>query len=141
MESEHIEDDEILYRRILYGFGYEYSSTEGLIVTRAAFLDRAKQPSVDRSIKCNSDPSHTQCEGKNGVVWLLAVAIRLIGLEDQKYTIDVVFRPLDENPAHAQIEANPSITSDKVYKRLRTSLAFLANDNEPRWLIYPEGYR
>lgn len=145
--GNHVQDDETLYRCIFFDRqGFTFIESEGLIVTRSAFLDPNNQPSVDRAKLCNNDPRYTQGDDeRNGVVSLIAKEVRAI--DDVKkynnppvtYAIDVVPVPLNNNPAHAEIHANPQIASKSVFRRLKTSLAILANKRG--WLIFPEGFR
>ena len=79
---------------------------------------------------------------------LVALEVRKIGLRREGnnpivYAVDVVADPigtehpaLPENPAHAEIRTDPTIASDGVFKRLRRSLALLANQRG--WLIPPD---
>ena len=151
MEVTHIENDEVLYRCIFYGRGgYIFSDSDGLRVTRDAFRDPQNQPSVDRAIICQNNPQNTQIDNQDGVVWLITAEVRVIqdvikykkGQEvDTEYLINVLHRPLENNFAHAQIEADPTITSSSVFRRLKTSLMHLVNNHDSQWLIYPGDYR
>lgn len=145
--NELVLDSEILYRRVVYGSSYEYTENGEPVVTQTAFSDPKKQPSVDRALLCNHDPSRTQGKDlRNGVVSLITAEVRAIGDISTnsaplvKHTIDVIYVPiLDENLAHAEIRAAPEIASDKVFRRLRVALAILAQKR--KWEIYPSDYR
>ena len=147
--SDFVGDDEQLFRRVIYDPQcWARDNNNRLIVTSAAFRDRNHQPSVDRANLCNNNPSHTQgSDRRNGVVQLVAGQIRRIDdvIKQERdvsvllYLIDVVPAPLEDNLAHAEVRADPQIASDKIFRRLRQSLAILAN--QQRWLILPEGFR
>jgi hypothetical protein len=145
--SNYVQDDEVLYRCVYYDLrAYKLTPSGDLKVTSDAFLDRNKQPSVDRARLCHSDPHYTQGKDKrNGVVYLIAREIRAIddlirhGSSPETYTIDVAPVPLHDNPAHAEIRTSPQIASQNVFRRLRRSLAILANNHG--WLVRPGGFR
>jgi len=142
----YVEDSEILYRRVpCTPENFEKEQSGILRVSPSAFRDRNKQPSVDRAKLCNEDPSFTQGnDAKSGVVFLIASEVRAAGLQKEgdnpiAYTIDIVYAPIPENLAHAEIRTDPAIDSDGVFRRLRLSLAILANRHE--WLIIPDESR
>jgi hypothetical protein len=146
--DDNVQDDEILYRRVIFDDQcYEFDKETGnLRLTQTAFSDPKNQPSVDRAKLCSDDPTWTQgADRRNGVVSLLAAEIRSIDtialqtVPPVYYRIDVVAVPEKENPAHAEIRAAPEISSTKVFRRLRISLAILATRRG--WLIRPYGYR
>jgi hypothetical protein len=149
--SDYVADDEILYRRVVYNQEcFTIVESNRLIVTPSAFRDPKNQPSVDRAKLCNYAPTYTQGPDKrNSVVSLVAADIRLIsdvvkyGQDPVTYSIDVIPVPIldgvADNIAHAEIRADPRIASDKIFRRLRESLARLANQRG--WLIRPEGFR
>lgn len=135
-----VEDHEILYRRVVFDPLCFQETEEGLKVRPQAFRDREYQPSVDRAKLCNHNPKYTQGDLRNGVVSLVTGEVRSIanvvkGKPPIQYEVDVVYDPLPDNSAHAEIRTHPKIRSKKVFKRLRISLAILANRRG--WLIPP----
>ncbi|MCC6453729.1 MAG: hypothetical protein IT328_02175 [Caldilineaceae bacterium] len=142
-----MEDDETLYRRITYKPDHWHMDDTGeLRVTHTAFSDPQNKPSVDRARLCSNNPSWTQQDDeRNGVVFLLAHEVRAIAdiitnsNPPIKHQIDVIHVPEEDNHAHAQIEPAPVISSKGTFRRLRVSLAFLANRRG--WLIKPLEYR
>lgn len=136
-----LEDNEMLYRRVVFDALCFQETEEGLKVTPQAFRDRVHQPSVDRAKLCNHNPKYTQGDdSRNGVVSLVTGEVRAIanvvkGKPPIQYDVDVVYAPLPDNQAHAEIRTHPKIRSKKVFKRLRVSLAILANRRG--WLIPP----
>ena len=150
--SERVEDTEVLYRRVIFDPVCFEVVGDKIVVTSTAFNDRHKQPSVDRAKLCNAEPAYTQGADKRaGVVSLITEEVRSISLQSggetpQTYIVDVVADPvgpdhphLVENPAHAEIRADPSISSKGVFQRLRRSLALLAQKRG--WLILPDENR
>ena len=83
------------------------------------------------------------------IVKVVASEVRGIGViraKDSKgrdvgicYHVDVHPRPLEENPAHAQIEADPTIASDSLFRRVKEMLALLAARHG--WIIRPSSIR
>jgi hypothetical protein len=142
-----VEDDETLYRRVVYKpDNWHIDDTGELRVTQTAFNDPNNKPSADRAKLCNHNPRSTQQEDdRNGVVFLLAYEVRAIAdivtntQPPLVHRIDVIHAPVEDNYAHAQIEADPAIASKGTFRRFRASLAFLANSRG--WLIKPFGYR
>lgn len=138
---DRIEDHEILYRRVVFDPLCFAEAEEGLKVTPQAFRDRERQPSVDRAKLCHHNPKHTQGDDpKNGVVSLVTGEVRSIanevrGKSPTEYEIEVVYDPVPDNQAHAEIRAHPKIKSKKIFRRLRVSLSILANRRG--WLILP----
>lgn len=143
--TDHIADAEILYRRVLSDSKFTTLDSGTLFVAPAAFFDRNKQPSVDRATLCNHDPSYAQADDeRTGVVQLVALDVRNLELRKEgnnpvEYAADVIADPIALNPAHAEIRTDPTISSSKVFKRLRTGLAILANQHG--WLIEPDPNR
>ena len=138
MEVTPIEETEQLYRRVENQPGNWISGSLGLIVTAAAFMDRSKRPSVDRALLCPDGAAHTRGPVGNGVVVLVAGEVRAgdqPAKENPPYHLDVVHRPVEGNHAHAQVESAPQVVNDKVFRRLRQMLAFLANQRP--WVVVP----
>lgn len=142
-----VEDDKILYRRVVYKTENWHVDESGeLRVTHSAFSDPQNRPSVDRANLCGNNPHWTQQgDDRNGVVSLLTLEVRAIAdsvtnsQPPVQHHLDVLHVPEANNYAHAQIEADPTITSSGTFRRLRISLAILANRRG--WLIKPIEYR
>ncbi len=137
-----VDDGEFLYRRVLSGKDHFSESDGSLRVYSTAFNDPTFQPSVDRealcggALNCKNDPS-------DGILALITREVRALSVpmtkqpqlsKAQLHSIDVKARPIlaknpdnvPENPAHAQIEADPAFTTDSRFKKLKEALALLA---------------
>ncbi len=143
---DRVDDPEHLYRRVMQGKGH-YKLTDGQPrVSSSAFGDRNMRPSVDRAVLCGNDPSSSVQQETDAVLWLVAVEVRQIDLRQQhegdspeyRYLIDVVPRPMPENPAHAQIEPNPDYKTKSRFRKVLERLARLA---ENHWAILPHELR
>ncbi len=145
--SDVVADDELLYRCVFHGRGYQIDGTITRVSSQA-FADRSKAPSVDRAKLCDLNPQWTQKDSKDAVVSLIAGEIRVIddvvqrdsqGNELYAYQIDVCPKPLDDNPAHAQIEPSPEYKNNTPFRKVLERLAFLANQriSEYGWEIEP----
>jgi len=148
---KEVSDDEIIYRRIPYSLekatrNYTVEGEE-IRISSQAFLDREMCPSVDRAKLCDHNPRHTQSSSDDGVVSFVCIEIRAI--DDVKYSppkspvvqykIDVVWRPINGNYAHSQIEPSPGYNSKTTFRKLREKLAYIANQKD--WEIYPLDFR
>lgn len=132
--TEHIEDEELLYRRILPAY---IDWTKYPPEPRSeAFSDRNFRVSVDRALLCDHDPTHTQEEGENFVCCLVTLDVRKIhevvkgdskGGVSVQYEVDVEPQPLSHNQAHAEIFALPYISTRQVFRRLRHALQRLSS--------------
>ena len=151
-----ISDDEALYRSVrgtIEHSEYEYSSGS-LIITRHAFKDAQKCPSVDRANILKHTPAKAKKSKTDGVVTILTSDVRKIGDvhtqidadESIFHSVDVVADPikddptLPDNPAHALVTVTPYFFGSKnkqknAFKLLRISLARLATKNG--WTITP----
>jgi hypothetical protein len=143
---DYVQDDEVLYRRVLKNHYQMVGGKPNL--SSQAFTDRKQAPSVDRAVRCKNNPNFTQKDYTDSVVSLLTCDVRATdtvktfenGVPKITYKIDVVSVPLigisgeTDNLAHAEIRPNPEYKGDKPFKRLRERLAFLANT---RWEILP----
>lgn len=127
--TSNIEDEELLYRRVLPDHVDWKSHPPEL--TSEAFGDRGYRVSVDRAELCGHNPVHTQDGKANYVCCLVTLAIRKIDVvvrRDQngevsvKHNIDVEAVPLRDNDAHAEIFGQPHLSNDKVFRRLRHAL-------------------
>jgi len=137
-------DDELLYRRIPYRtdhpFYYARQPDGTIRLSASAFGDRNRRISVDRARLTGNQPSRSLSTPNDGVVSVVAHTIRAesIAANDSRgrpvetHMLDVIPAPLPENPAHAEIVANPDITSKSAFERLKQMLVRLAE-----WEIYP----
>jgi hypothetical protein len=57
--SDHVYDDETLYRSVVPSLWKQKSDGE-FYLSSQAFADRNRRPSVDRARLCGHDPSYTQ---------------------------------------------------------------------------------
>jgi hypothetical protein len=147
-------DDEWLFRSIRADPS-EFVTKDGKrIVQPRAFADAAKEPSVDRACLCEDEPEHARKSDTDGVVSFQTNRVRQVHVVKgdpkgppaklTKYSVDVHPEPvykdnphdLPENLAHAVARAAPTITSDKVFRRLRESLARIATEHGV-WRIEP----
>jgi hypothetical protein len=146
--ADKVEDEEILYRSVAKDC---FHLVDGkLKLTSTAFNDPAQQPSVDRAKLCGFNPAHVKKKPTDGVVSLDAISIRQIAdvIQNDKHgqskfahEIDVISDPIKDhpnepdNPAHALIITHPDLANDKVFKKLKKSLARVASQGG--WLIEP----
>lgn len=154
-EENHVDDDELLYRRILDGRDLYTTNDDGIVEFYAqAFGDtEGYRTSVDRANLCHNDPRYTLSIYSGGVVSLVALEIRSLeplpqygknGINQPPIrTFDVDVEPVPivddpndpDNPAHAEIYTIPECPNSKVFKRLREKLALLANARQ--WELRP----
>lgn len=150
--DDHVSDDEELYRNVrgkLADDEYFYDSHTGqLIITPKAFLDRKKEPSVDRAKLRGFNPAQSRMAG-SGIVSLGTQDVRHIGTvktndpdeKTVKHAVDVKPAPIpSENEAHALITVNPEFFGSenkqtKAFSLLRKALAMLASRNG--WTLKP----
>ena len=99
--------------------------------TKDAFRGRGRRISVDRAMKCNDDPSHTQ-KGRDPVCRLRVGEVRIVDVGDRMdsknrkidvYEVRVDATPQPCNAAHADVYAYPEKAGDRAYKLLREGLA------------------
>lgn len=148
MVTDRVEDDEILYRSVSKEC---FTIADGALrLTSTAFNDPTQKPSVDRAKLCGSNPAHTKKKPTDGVVSLIANSVRQIadvvqndmhGQPILTHEVDVIpdavknHPGLPDNPAHALIVTHPDFANDKVFKRLKESLARIASRGG--WLVEP----
>jgi hypothetical protein len=139
--------EEELYRRVPKTAGaadcYKVDADGKIRFTVAAFLDRAKRPSVDRAALRGDNPHLTRQSKDDGIASLIAGAVRAIGVIEKRdergkvvseHTVDVVAAPVDGNEAHAEIILSPTV-GGKAFERLKEALARLAT--ERGWRVVP----
>lgn len=151
--DDQVFDDEELYRNVRGNLDedeYTFDPHTGqLIITPRAFLDRKKEPSVDRAKLREFNPSNSRMPG-SGIVSLITEEVRTIGTVQTKppdgpevqHAVDVIAAPIpSENEAHALITVKPDFfgsnsKQNKAFGLLRKSLAFLATKRG--WTLEPE---
>jgi len=148
-EFDKVADAEELYRSIRVNSD-EYRYDEGkLIFSSQAFVDRNKEPSVDRAVLLKNNPVKSKRGETDGIVTLVTYDVRCIGdvysNDDAglkvNHAVDVIPRPEPCNESHAQIEVTPEYfgsnnKKNRAFKLLRISLARQATNNG--WTIAPE---
>jgi hypothetical protein len=154
MNDDILDNDELIFRSVpcnSRSVVESYKISDGrLRIGSQAFRDREKKPSVDRAKLCNNDPTYTQFDESDGVISLVTGDVRQIkgitytlqsgsGNNIIEYDIDVIYRPISDNPAHAQIEPSPEFLKSSTFKKLQERLALLASNSG--WLIPPEDLR
>jgi hypothetical protein len=130
-----VSDDEWLHRRVRIGQCNRVQPPKQLSST--AFNDKGKKPSVDRAAL--RPATQTKIEANDGVVRLLTVAVRSIGIpisapNPPNFEVDVWARAEPENAAHAQIEPVPNMNGSR-FEKLKEALARLAEEED--WVIEP----
>ena len=149
-----VDDNEILYRRVLCGGdGYYLNENHRTVVSSQAFSDRGQKPSVNRALLCEDGIAFTQ-EGdeSNGVLSLVAKDVRAIDSvvqfdtagrkEKLRHRIDVYPDPIKDQPgqrdnlSHAEIRPDPSYASKSIFRKLIERLAQLA-----AWAVKPADIR
>ena len=104
----------------------------GRRISSLAFNDTGRRPSVDRAMLCPNGPADTRqrFSSGSGVLSLTARDVRGIsathGTSGQVYGVDVEPVPLPDNAAHAEIFGRPPFDTDKIFDRIKQSLARLA---------------
>lgn len=94
--NDFVRDEEELYRSVRGELNKEYFYNDAgkLIIQSVAFLDRNRQPSVDRAELREFNPALSKKDETDGIVSLIAGDIRAIPIED--HTIDVIYAPFQE---------------------------------------------
>jgi hypothetical protein len=140
--ADLVVDDEQLYRRVPIRF-IQGLPDGTLRATSQAFADRTFETSVDRARFCPNGPRDTRRDPTDGVLSLLAGAVRTpLEQRDAKGSvigscdIDVLPAPLPENAAHAVIVITPPCPPDRLFRKLCARLALLAEQRP--WEIAPQ---
>ena len=127
---ESIADEEILYRSVINN-PQNYKIIDGTIrVSSSVFSDRTRKISVNRGCLQDNNASRTQLRSDDGVLSLITSDVRLIRViksPEAIYTIDVIADPIDNNIAHALIISHPDFDNDSRFRKLKESLALIAN--------------
>ena len=147
-DADMVEDAELLYRSVPKGC---FSIIDGhLKLSSTAFNDSTQKPSVDRAKLCGFNPAYTKKKPTDGVVSLTARSVRQIAgvVQNNKdgkpiliHIVDVIPDQIKDHPslpdnfAHALVAARPDFANDKVFNRLKESLARIAS--QAGWLIEP----
>lgn len=148
-QDNYISNEEWLYRSIRNQESEcFYNDDDQLIITRDAFRDINKEPSVDRAKLRNFDPSLSQLSKTDGVVSINTGRVRSIGEIKTKtendgtvHSVDAVYEPTLENLSHSKITVEPKFFGSdnkqkKAFKLLRIALAKLATENG--WILEPK---
>lgn len=131
--SQSVDDHELLYRAIRSDANLlTYDDDGSLRISSNAFNDALRRPSVDRASLCIDGP--TECQMRfapgSGVLSLLTADVREIsathGVTGMIYCADVEAVPLPTNATHAEIFGKPPFDTDKVFVRIKHSLARIA---------------
>ncbi len=129
-----IEDHEKLYRRVpIHSENthpnerkYHYDISGVLKVTPYAFLDKYRQPSVDRACNRDFDPTETQEYDTDGIILLIAGdifnKINIVG-----HNVYVKYDPQYGNIAHSLILLKPQPNTKAKRNKFRQDLADIAN--------------
>ena len=129
-----IEDNEKLYRRVPIHKEnthpnerkYYYDISGVLKVTPYAFLDRDRQPSIDRACNRNLDPTETQQYDTDGIILLIAGDIRN-KVNIDSHDVCVEYKPVYGNIAHSLILLKPHPDTRNKREKFREDLADIAN--------------
>lgn len=154
LPDDKLPDEETVYRSILDNHShYSFNKDGSLRISSQAFADRNKKPSVDIASKKNFHPSLSKLNSTDGIIDFYCSEIRnRVGKLEQSdnkgkvsfyYLIDIIPRPLEDNPAHAQIEPNPEYQSKSRFRKVQESLARLATEvvQTRGWAIEPESLK
>ena len=134
MKQDEIEDNEKLYRRVIIHKinthpnerKYYYDISGVLKVTPQAFLDKDRQPSIDRACNRNYDPTETQNDDTDGIILLIAGDIRnKVNIEG--HDVYVKYDPEYGNIAHSLILLKPHPNTKNKRGKFREDLADIAN--------------
>jgi hypothetical protein len=137
LPTDPVGDDEVLYHAVYEHDFHPDAETGEVTIGEDSFSDRNKQPSVNRALIDDWEPQRVRFRESDAVVSLVARDIRAITSITQKvpgqaervpYTFDVVPRPEDNNPAHAQIEADRQLTSTPS-DNLKMALAQMSQES------------
>lgn len=132
-EAPPVGDEEVLYRAVANEQRVFPLDGQGVRrISSMAFNDAGRRPSVDRAILCPGGPSETRLRFSpdSGVLSLVTQEVRRLttthGATGQDYAVDVEPVPLPDNLAHAEIFGRPPFDTDKVFDRIKQSLARIA---------------
>ena len=130
---QSVADDELLYRAIRPDANLlTYYDDGSLRISSNAFNDALRRPSVDRASLCIEGPAECQMRfaSGSGVLSLLTSDVREIsathGVTGIVYCADVEAVPIPNNATHAEIHGKPPFDTDKVFVRIKHSLARIA---------------
>lgn len=130
---QSVADDELLYRAIRPDANLlTYDDDGSLRISTNAFNDASRRPSVDRACLCSDGPKECQMRFApgSGVLSLLTADVRAIsathGVTGIVYCADVEAVPIPNNTTHAEIYGKPPFDTDKVFVRIKHSLARIA---------------
>ena len=130
--SEYIDGDEELYRRIILNERndktpdhYIVKASGEIKIESAAFLG-GNRPSVDRAKLKHFKPEDTKDHPTDGIISVITEDVRSISIQD--YTTDVKHKPTCNNEAHSEIvlKSNRNGVSKRALSNLRRALADIA---------------
>jgi hypothetical protein len=141
MDPTVVDDPEDLYRSIR-SKSDEYAIVSGATLFSVnAFRDVSRKPSVDRSA-IRTNPVDAKKSASDGVAKVVAREVRSVcsivinpdkkGGGTKKYAVDVLHRPIinvpnePNNPAHCQIECDPTLENGGRFRKLQEALARIA---------------
>lgn len=131
--TQFVDDHELLYRAIRPDANLlTYNEDGTLRISSNAFNDALRRPSVDRASLCIDGPAECQMRFApgSGILSLLTEDVRAIsathGVTGIIYCADVEAVPLPNNVTHAEIFGKPPFDTDKVFVRIKHSLARIA---------------
>ena len=128
-----VDESEVLYRAVKNDPRMFPTDGEGnRRISSMAFNDAGRRPSVDRASLCPKGPSETRdrFSAGSGVLSLVAKDVRALtathGATGNVYGVDVEPVPLPENVSHAEIFGRLPFDTEKVFDRIKQSLARIA---------------
>jgi hypothetical protein len=137
-----VADNELLYRRIPARF-VQILPNGTLRATSQAFADRVFETSVNRAVLCQHRPESIRNDPSDGVASFIAADVRCFleqrdarGAVIGSCGVDVLPAPERENAAHAVIVILPPCPPDKLFRKLCSRLALLAEQRD--WEIVPQ---
>jgi hypothetical protein len=130
-------NQEVLYRSVRDSDEHHGCDPKGQLLRlgNSAFNCPDRKPSVNRESLSSGGPEASRLTQADGIVMLLTEQVRSISAvvtNDKKgaplltHNVDVVHAPVPENYAHAQIEADPRVSSDGAWKKLKEALCRIA---------------
>jgi hypothetical protein len=131
--QEYVKDDEVLYRNVKRA--YIKPLNGGFRPSSQAFTDPNYRISVYRAMLCSNNPSHAQVDKREDCVRRLVTGeVRAIGTvikydskrnPVQHHAVRVDPAPEHGDPSHAEIYADPQITSPRMFAKLQEALVWI----------------
>jgi hypothetical protein len=133
--QEYVEDYEALYRNVKRAYLKPLNGS--FRPSSQAFTDPNYRISVYRAILCGNDPSHAQVKKTEDCVRrLITGEVRAIGTvikydsrrnPVQHHAVCVDPAPEPGDPSHAEIYADPQITSPRIFAKLQEALVWMGD--------------